>query len=73
MENKQITNGTFKATFVGEKTAQLDGVRIFRHEDGIAIKVNGKLTSVNNRGKESVRGANDLYNKLDEILKELGI
>ena len=68
-----IEKGIFKATYIGEKTAQLDGVRIWRHENGIALKINGKLTSVNDKGKESVRGNNDLYNKLNEVLLALGI
>ena len=48
-------------------------MKIFRHKDGIAFEFNGQLTSVNDRGKDSVRGINDLYNKLNDILLELGI
>jgi hypothetical protein len=50
----------------------LDGVRIWRHESGIALKINGKLTSVNNN-PTSKRGNPSLYDKLNEVLLELGI
>ena len=73
MEMKTIEKGRFKATYHNDKTAYLDGVKIFRHKDGIAFEFNGQLTSVNDRGKDSVRGINDLYNKLNDILLELGI
>lgn len=73
VEVKIIEKGRFRAKYHNEITAYLDGVKIFRHKDGIALEFNGKLTSVNDRGKDSVRGNNDLYNKLNEILLELGI
>ncbi|WP_144497210.1 hypothetical protein [Bacillus toyonensis] len=73
MDKKTIENGRFKATYHNEKTAYLDGVKIFRHRDGIAFEFNGQLTSINDRGKSSVRGANDLYNKLNAILLQLGV
>lgn len=71
-EVSKIEKGTFKATYIGEKTAQLDGVRIWRHENGIALKINGKLTSVNDN-PTSKRGNPSLYDKLNEVLLELGI
>ncbi|MCA0986563.1 hypothetical protein [Guptibacillus algicola] len=73
MENKTIEKGRFKARYHNEKTAYIDGLKIFRHKDGIALEFNGQLTSVNDRGKESIRGNNDLYNKLNEVLLELGV
>ena len=73
MDKKTIENGRFKATYHNDKTAYLDGVKIFRHKDGIAFEFNGQLTSINDKGKNSVRGANDLYNKLNAILLELGV
>lgn len=73
MGKKTIENGRFKATYHNEKAAYLDGVKIFRHKDGIAFEFNGQLTSINDRGKNSIRGANDLYKKLNAILLELGV
>ncbi len=39
MDKKTIENGRFKATYHNEKTAYLDGVKIFRHKDGICIRI----------------------------------
>ncbi len=72
VEKKTIQNGRFKATYHNEKSAIIDGLRIFRHTSGIAFEINGKLTSINDN-PTSVRGNPNIYNKLNEILLELGV
>ena len=72
VEKKTIENGRFKATYYNEKSAIIDGLRIFRHKSGIAFEINGKLTSINDN-PTSARGNPNLYNKLNEILLELGV
>lgn len=72
MEKKTIQNGRFKATYHNENSVIIDGLRIFRHASGIAFEINGKLTSINDN-PTSARGNPNLYNKLNEILLELGV
>lgn len=57
------------------KTIKLDNVAIWRHQkaaNGIAIRIGEKLTSINNI-YGSVRCHKNLYEKLDELLKENGL
>lgn len=57
------------------KTIKLNNVAIWRHQNkanGIAIRIAGKLTSVNNI-EGSVRCHKNLYEKLNEILIGEGV
>ncbi|MDM5283118.1 hypothetical protein [Peribacillus frigoritolerans] len=73
MEIKKIESDRFKAVYVGEKTMEIQQMRVWRSKDGsIHFKINGKPTSVNNN-PESKRGNPNLWNALDAVLNELGI
>jgi len=54
------------------KTLKLNNVAIWKHQNlanGIAIRIGGKLTSVNNI-EGSVRCHKNLYAKLEELLEQ---
>lgn len=72
---KEVKHGLCTSKYIGPKTAELSGVRIWRgdsHPNEIFIKVHDKPSSIH-INKDSKRGNPHLFNQLDEILKELGI